>query len=109
MGLFYTVQIGAYNSPANSKQLKYTENVVSKKLADGKIRYSTGIFQSVAACMDTKNAVIQKGITDAFVTAYYNGERITLAEAEKLLKEKGESILEKPWFIFTIFLKKINI
>ena len=96
LGLFYTVQIGAYNSPATTKQLKYTENVVSKKLADGKIRYSTGIFQSVAACMDTKNAVIQKGITDAFVTAYYNGDRITLAEAEKLLKEKGESILEKP-------------
>ncbi len=96
LGLFYTVQIGAYNSPATTKQLKYTENVVSKKLADGKIRYSTGIFQSVTACMDTKNAVIQKGITDAFVTAYYNGERITLAEAEKLQKEKGESILEKP-------------
>ncbi len=96
LGLFYTVQIGAYNSPATTKQLKYTENVVSKKLADGKIRYSTGIFQSVSACMDTKNAVIQKGITDAFVTAYYNGDRITLAEAEKLLKEKGESILEKP-------------
>ncbi len=96
LGLFYTVQIGAYKTPATSKQLKYIENVVSKKLADGKIRYSTGIFQSVPACMETKNMAISKGITDAFVTAYYNGERITLAEAERLLKEKGEGILEKP-------------
>jgi hypothetical protein len=96
LGLFFTVQIGAYKRPATEKQLKFTENVVSKLLPDGMIRYSTGIFPSVAACKDTKNQVIASGIQDAFITAYYQGERITLAEAEKLLKEKGESILEKP-------------
>ncbi|MFN5417343.1 MAG: hypothetical protein ACK5B9_09825 [Flavobacteriia bacterium] len=96
LGLFYTVQIGAYKKPATAKQLKFVENVVSKLLPDGMIRYSTGIFQSVEAAIPTKNEVIGKGITDAFVTAYYQGERISLAEATRLLKEKGERILEKP-------------
>jgi hypothetical protein len=96
LGLFFTVQIGAYKKPATAKQLKFTENVVSKLLPDGMIRYSTGIFPSVTACKDTKNRVIASGINDAFIAAYYKGERITLAEAEKLLQEKGESILEKP-------------
>jgi epidermal growth factor receptor substrate 15 len=95
LGLFFTVQIGAYRTPATAKQLKYTENVVSKLLPDGMIRYSTGIFPSISACMDTKNKVISSGIKDAFITAYYKGERITLAEAEKLLQEKGETIIEK--------------
>lgn len=95
LGLFYTVQIGAYTNPASSKQLKYIENVVSKKLDDGKIRYSTGIFSSVADALPTKQMAIEKGVTDAFVTAYYKGDRITLAEAERLLKENGSGILEK--------------
>ncbi len=96
LGLFFTVQIGAYKKPATAKQLKFVDNVVSKLLPDGMIRYSTGIFPSVEAAMPKKNAVIEKGISDAFVTAYYKGERISLAEAARLLKENGEGILEKP-------------
>lgn len=94
-GLFYTVQIGAYRNPATPAQLKNIENVVSKKLDDGKIRYSTGIFASIEEALPTKQMAIAKGVSDAFVTAYYKGDRITLAEAERLLKEQGPGILEK--------------
>lgn len=95
LGLFFTVQIGAYRKPATAKQLRWTENVVSKLLSDGMIRYSTGIFPSVEAAQGTKQAVIGAGVSDAFITAYYKGERITLAEANRLLKENGSGILEK--------------
>jgi hypothetical protein len=95
-GLFFTVQIGAYRIPATAKQLKFTDNLLSKLLPDGMIRYSTGIFSSISACKDTKNKVNSAGIKDAFIVAYYKGERINLSEAMRLLKENGESIIEKP-------------
>src|SRR5690554_7782336 len=37
---------------------------------------------------------IDVGVTDAFVTAYYKGERISITEAHALLAEKGNDILE---------------
>jgi hypothetical protein len=38
---------------------------------------------------------VQRGITDAFITAYYKGERISLEEAKRLLTTNGPVILEK--------------
>jgi hypothetical protein len=59
----------------------------------GQIRYSTGRFDDVATAVSRRNEVRQIGINDAFVTAYYNGVRITIAEARKLLDENGSRIL----------------
>jgi hypothetical protein len=42
-----------------------------------------------------RDEIRKQGIVDAFVTAYYNGNRITLGEADLLLKEKGAGILSK--------------
>ena len=92
----YILPFGLSKTKKNEPFYSLIENVVSKLLPDGMIRYSTGIFQSVEAAIPMKNAAIEKGITDAFVTAYYKGERITLSEAKRLLQENGNGILEKP-------------
>ena len=42
-----------------------------------------------------RDEVRKMGIADAFITAYYNGKRLTLSEADLLLKEKGAGILAK--------------
>jgi len=47
----------------------------------------------VDAASIRKNMVVQKGVTDAFITAYYNGKRISLDEARRVLAEKGNSVL----------------
>jgi epidermal growth factor receptor substrate 15 len=93
-GLFFTVQIGAYHNRKFPSTLTSIDNVFSKKFADGVLRYSTGVFHSVAEARGTKQTVIGMGVTDAFITAYYKGERITIAEAEKILAENGIGILE---------------
>ena len=95
LGLFYTVQVGVYNKPASSKQLKEISPLVSKRLDNGQIRYSSGMFTSEESAKPKKSDARARGIKDAFITAYYKGDRISLSEASKLLKDNGNSILEK--------------
>ena len=95
LGLFFTVQVGVYNKPATAHQLKNIDPIVSKRLPNGQIRYSTGMFSSVDAAKPKKDEARGKGVKDAFVTAYYKGERLTLSQASQLLKQKGDGILEK--------------
>jgi len=94
LGLFYTVQIGVYNSPVTAERLSNIHPIVSKRLPNGQIRYSSGMFKSPDGAKPKKEEAILRGIVDAFVTAYYKGERITLIEAKKLLDDNGEGILE---------------
>lgn len=93
-GLFFTVQIGVFNKPVSKEQIKEIEPLITKRLENGQIRYSAGVFHSVEESFPKKQEAIAKGIKDAFITAYYQGERISLDEARKLLAEKGKSILE---------------
>ena len=94
-GLFYTVQVGVYNKPVPSSQIKEITPLVTKRLDNGQIRYSSGVFTSVGAAIPKKKEAISLGITDAFITAYYNGERISLEEAKRILAEQGPDVLVK--------------
>ncbi|MFN6086378.1 MAG: hypothetical protein ACK476_15800, partial [Fluviicola sp.] len=93
-GLFYTVQIGVYNSPVTSEKVRNIQPLITKRLENGQIRYSSGVFTSVEEAQPKKAEAIERGIKDAFITAYYNGERISLAEAERILIEKGKVVSE---------------
>lgn len=94
-GLFYTVQVGVYNRPATKEQLHDIQPLVTRRLENGQIRYSTGTFRSVDEARPKKAEAVEKGVSDAFITAYFNGERISLQEAKNLLAEQGEVILFK--------------
>jgi hypothetical protein len=52
------------------------------------------MYNSVADATPKKNEAVSVGVKDAYITAYYNGERISLARAEELLKTYGPDILE---------------
>jgi hypothetical protein len=94
-GLFYTVQVGVYNRPATKEQLHDINPLVTRRLENGQIRYSTGTFRSVDEARPKKAEAVEKGVSDAFITAYFNGERISLQEAKNLLADRGEEILFK--------------
>lgn len=94
-GLFYTVQVGVYNRPATQEQLRDINPLVTRRLENGQIRYSTGTFRSVDEARPKKAEAIEKGVSDAFITAYFDGERISLQEAKRMLTEQGEAILFK--------------
>ena len=43
--------------------------------------------------MERKNEMISRGLVGAFITAYYNGEKVTITEANQLIVEKGDGFL----------------
>jgi hypothetical protein len=94
LGLFYTVQIGMFNKPIDSKTVYNIEPLMTSRLPNGQIRYSAGMYNSINEARPKKLEAIEKGIQDAFITAYHNGQRITLIEAQRILDEKGLSVLE---------------
>jgi hypothetical protein len=93
-GLFYTVQVGVFNNPVNANVVNVMQPLMSNRLPNGQIRYSSGMYATIDEARPKKQEAIDKGIKDAFITAYYKSQRITLAEAEQLLLQNGPSILE---------------
>ena len=84
--LFYTVQIGVYKNPVTAADLKNLSPIYQDN-AYGFIRYTTGKFTDPKKAEIEKNKIVQLGISDAFVSAYYNGKKITLAEAANIEKQ----------------------
>ena len=94
MGLYYTVQVGVYNKPVSASQLKNISPLITKRLDNGQMRYSSGIFDNVPDARIKRSEAVGLGITDAYIVAYYKGKRISVSQASKLVEEHGEMILE---------------
>jgi hypothetical protein len=94
-GLFYAVQIGVFSKATTSTQLYNISPLNSERTDNGLIRYTTGRFDDEAKAMRSKNNIAGKGITDAFVVAYYNGKRISLSQAKSMIDAQGNTVLSK--------------
>ena len=90
-GLFFTVQVGAFSKSIQSDNVFNVSPLVIKNV-NGLYKYSTGIFRSVPETMERKNEMIAKGLVGAFITAYYNGEKVSITEANQLIVEKGDGV-----------------
>jgi hypothetical protein len=93
IGLFYTVQVGVYSKPVTLASIFEISPLNSDLTPSGYIRYTSGIFDDLAVADQWKTKIQERGVSDAFVTAYYNGERITLSEASIILTTKGQEEL----------------
>jgi hypothetical protein len=81
-GLIYKVQIGAYRKPDNFKypQLAEFGPAEIKGYPDGITRFTLKEFKTIREAEAFRQVCIRKGITDAWITAVYKGERKTLEE-----------------------------
>lgn len=84
-GLYYRVQIAASKSPINVKQAFSKLNLrrdIKCEINNCWYKYSVGSFPVYRDVKRYRDLLWkEKGITDAFVTAYSNGKRITIQEA----------------------------
>jgi hypothetical protein len=92
--LFFTVQVGVFNRPVSDETLKNLPEILTVRLPNGLIRYATGMFDSAEEAQPRRSEAINRGIRDAFIVAYYKGERLTVGKARRLLEELGPSILQ---------------
>ncbi len=85
--VFYTVQIGISQKSEGIQKFDTVENIRKIISEDGITHYTIGNFQNLNDAIASQGMMRDKGFKDAFVTAYRNNKRITLKEAEDLLKK----------------------
>ncbi|MFB6258733.1 MAG: SPOR domain-containing protein, partial [Flavobacteriales bacterium] len=95
-GLFFTVQVGVYSDPLEEGgPLDNIAPLYVKETEKGYYRYSTGTFSSVENGRNKLRSVKDKGIGDAFITAYHQGKRISIDRAKSLIDQEGRGVLAK--------------
>jgi hypothetical protein len=85
-GLFYTVQVGVYSNTKVPEQLAGIRPLNSERTAQGYIRYTSGVYTTFEEAVARRRALVNQGVSDAFITAYSDGKRISVGEARKLNK-----------------------
>lgn len=80
--LVYRIQIGTFSEPIpTSFYVDINDISFEKKEGTEMTRIMTGNFYSFKEVKLVKNQIHNQGFADAFIVAYYNGERIEYAEA----------------------------
>jgi hypothetical protein len=81
-GVFYSVQLGIFRSPRLSVDLYGISPLLTEKLNNGLLRYSTGVYRDYSLAETKKINVRNKGIKDAFIIAYNGTKKVSTKEAK---------------------------
>jgi len=84
-GLVFKIQIGAFRKPIPDDSFKNLQPVSAETSRPGWLRYCVGMFRTFEPANLVKKELRKGEYKDAFVVAYYNGERISLQEANSIL------------------------
>ncbi len=84
--LYFTIQVGVYGKNTSDATFKYIKPIIRNSINDRFFRYSAGIYDNLSQAQKDLVKVINLGMKDAFICAYWNGKRIFYPEAEKLIR-----------------------
>ena len=79
-GLYFTVQIGVYKDRRQSWQLKGVSPVAYEQMPNGFVRHISGLYTSYEQARTSQMNIRRQGITDAFVIAYIDGQKVSFSE-----------------------------
>ena len=83
-GLIYRVQLGAFRKPISIDKFREFSPVSGEVLANGLTCYLAGFFNNATIAINARKEIRNFGYADAFIVAYCDGKRISLAEAKEL-------------------------
>ena len=67
---------------------RYSLSAVNTEMQDGFTKCVTGKHTEYKSARDAREVIKSKGVSDAFVTAYNSGRRITVQEALMIAGQK---------------------
>ncbi|MFH1321460.1 MAG: OmpA family protein [Bacteroidota bacterium] len=83
-GVIYKIQIGAFSKRPDPMKLKGLYPIHLQTLPKNIYRCSVGIFKSYTKAKEAQQIVRDLGFSDAFLIAFYNGEKISVSQAVKI-------------------------
>ena len=90
-GWVFRVQIGAFKSPLPNNAFRGLSPLNGETTTSGYYRYTAGNFNKYELANAVKNDLRGLGYSDAFVVAYFNGKRLSIAEALAMLSKEGKT------------------
>jgi len=87
----YSVQIGAFQKSVNANSLKRKYGIseaVRTEMHEGYTKCIFGKYDEYKKAHDNREMAKGKGVSDAFVTAYNSGKRVTVQEALMVSNQK---------------------
>jgi hypothetical protein len=94
-GVCFRVQVGVFQGEIpeeNATAFKKVKNwpVRGFRFSNGLTKYNVGNFNNPVSANALKQEVLAAGVVDAFVIAYYDNKRISVADAMKILENGGK-------------------
>jgi hypothetical protein len=86
-GAFYAIQVGVYSKQVTEGQFNNVSPLNSERTASGLIRYTSGVHKTLAEANVAKDRIRGLGIIDAFVVAYKEGKKVTVAAVTSSLEK----------------------
>jgi N-acetylmuramoyl-L-alanine amidase len=87
--VFFTVQIGASQKPeSDAARFNKVHGFLAIKGDDGFTRFNSGKFNTLADAKKRQSELKSGGYGDCFITAYKGNKKISVAEANELIKKK---------------------
>lgn len=86
-GVIYKVQIGVYKTAVSPEIFKGLTPVFEESFAGG-VKYTAGAFTHFSDAKQAKDYIKNMGLTDAFVIAYYKGNRVSIEDARSHENDK---------------------
>ena len=83
-GLVFRVQVGAFRKPVPAERFREFTQVDGQVLANGLTVYMAGYFSTSAEALQQQKLIRSLGYPDAFVVAYQNCSRLSLAQGRSL-------------------------